>query len=143
MIWLSVIILKLGTKDWMVNSSVSWNLHQNIYSLHGTKQISSSDWPKIQYPKTNLNRTYQYMVAMLCMLYGEPYATHFPLSHMPLIYFYAYVGVSFNWKDILSENIKAAISAVTQEQPRKFPSFHMSSYLLDIMCTLRKKKDKV
>jgi hypothetical protein len=54
------------------------------------------------------------MVAMLCRLYGEPDATYFPLSYMPLIYFCADVGTSFNWADILSENLKNAISAVTQ-----------------------------
>jgi hypothetical protein len=78
------------------------------------------------------------MVAMLCRLYGEPYATHFPLSCMPLIYLCAHVGVSFNWADIFSENIKDVISAVTQAQPGSFPSFHMSSYLLDIMCITHK-----
>jgi hypothetical protein len=90
--------------------------------------------PKSRYPTTNLRRPYQYMVAMLCRLYGEPDATHFPLSYMPLIYFCADVGASFNWADILSENLKDVISTVTQAQPGSFPSFHMSSYLLDIMC---------
>jgi hypothetical protein len=36
--------------------------------------------PKSRYPTTNLRRPYQYMEAMLCRLYGEPDATHFPLS---------------------------------------------------------------
>jgi hypothetical protein len=57
---------------------------------------------------------------------------------MPLIYFCADVGASFNWADILSENIKDVISTVTQAQPGSFPSFHMSSYLLDIMCIAHK-----
>jgi hypothetical protein len=91
--------------------------------------------PKSRYPMTNLRRPYQYLVAMLCRLYGEPDTTQFSLSYMPLIYFCADVGVSFNWEDILSENITVSISTVTQAQPGTFPSFHMSSYLLDIMCT--------
>jgi hypothetical protein len=94
--------------------------------------------PKSQYPTTNLRRPYQYMVAMLCRLYGEPDATHFPLSYMPLIYLCADVGVSFNWADILSENLNIAIFAVMQAQPGTFPNFHMSSYLLDIMCMAHK-----
>jgi hypothetical protein len=37
---------------------------------------------KGRYPTTNLRRPYQYMVAMLCRLYGEPDATQFPLSYL-------------------------------------------------------------
>lgn len=91
--------------------------------------------PKSRYLATNLRRPYQYVVAMLCRLYGEPNATHFPISYMPLICFYADMGVSFNWADILSENLIVAISTVIQAQPGTFPSFHMSSYLLGIICT--------
>jgi len=94
--------------------------------------------PRSRYPTINLRIPYQYMVVMLCRLYGDPYATHFPLSYMPLIYFYADVGVPFNWENMLSENLKASISVVTQAQPGTFPSFHVSSYLLDIMCTLHR-----
>jgi hypothetical protein len=93
---------------------------------------------KGRYPTTNLRKPYQYMVTMLCMLYGEPNATQFPLSYMPLIYFCANVGASFNWADILSKNLKNAISAITQAQPGNFPSFHMDSYLLEIMCIAHK-----
>jgi hypothetical protein len=70
--------------------------------------------PKSQYTTTNLRRPYQYMVAMLCRLYEEHDATHFPLSYMPLIYFCADVGASFNWAYILYENLKYDISIVTQ-----------------------------
>jgi hypothetical protein len=78
------------------------------------------------------------MVDMLCRLYEEPDTTHFPLSYMPLIYFCANVGTSFNWADILSENLKNVISYVTQAQPGSFPNFHMDSYILDIMCIAHK-----
>jgi hypothetical protein len=91
--------------------------------------------PKIRYPMTNLRSPYHYLVAMMCMLYGETNTTQFSLSYMPLIYLCADVGVSFNWENILSKNLTASISTVTQEKPKTFPSFHMSSYLLDIMCT--------
>jgi len=74
------------------------------------------------------------MVAMLCQLYGEPYAFHFSLSYIPLIYYCTYEGISFNWDNILSANRIVAITTVTEDQPYTFPSFHMSSYLLDIMC---------
>jgi hypothetical protein len=39
--------------------------------------------PKSRYPTTNLRRPYQYMVAMLCRLYREPDATHFPYHTCP------------------------------------------------------------
>jgi hypothetical protein len=93
---------------------------------------------KRRYPTTNLKIYYQYMVAMLCILYGEPNTTHFPLSCMPLIYLCVEVGTSFNWADILSEKLKNAISFSTQAQLGSFPNFHMDSYLLDIMCIAHK-----
>jgi hypothetical protein len=91
--------------------------------------------PRTQYLVTNLRRPYQYLVAILCKLYGEPNATQFSLKFIPLIYFCTDVGISFNWVDILSKNITSSISTVAQAKPGTFPSFHMSSSLLDIMCT--------
>jgi hypothetical protein len=43
--------------------------------------------PRGGYPTTALRRPYQYMVAMLCRLYGEKDASQFSLSYMPLIYY--------------------------------------------------------
>jgi hypothetical protein len=74
------------------------------------------------------------MVSMLCRLYGEKDASQFSLSYMPLIYYCMDEGLSFNWDDILSSNLTEAITAVVEAQPGTFPSFHMSSYLMDIMC---------
>jgi hypothetical protein len=86
----------------------------------------------------SLRRPYQYLVAMLCRLDKEPDATQFPFSYIPLIYFYAYLGTSFNWADILSRNLTTAISIGKQSQPGTFPNFHVSSYLMDIMCIAHK-----
>jgi hypothetical protein len=86
------------------------------------------------YPMTTLRRPYQYMVAMLCRLYGEQDASKFSLSYMPLIYYCTDKGSLFNWDDILSTNLIEAITTVVKSQPGTFPSFHMSSYLMDIMC---------
>jgi hypothetical protein len=74
------------------------------------------------------------MVAMLCRLYKEPYASKFSLSYMPLIHYCADEGSSFNWDDILSTNLAEAITSVVEAQPKTFLNFHMSSYLIDIMC---------
>jgi len=48
------------------------------------------------YPTTTLRNPYQYMVAMLCRLYRDPYASKFPLSYMPLIHYCAVEGSPFN-----------------------------------------------
>jgi hypothetical protein len=74
------------------------------------------------------------MVVMLCRLYGEPNATQFPMSYMLLIYYYIDEGLSFNWDDILLANLTSTITTVVGAQLGTFPSFHMSSYLLEIMC---------
>lgn len=74
------------------------------------------------------------MVAMLCRLYGEQDASLFSLSYMPLMYYCVGEGLWFNWDDILLINLIKAITAIVEAQSGTFPSFHMSSYLMDIMC---------
>jgi hypothetical protein len=90
------------------------------------------------YPTTGLKAPYQYIVAMLCRLYGKKDASKFTFSLMPLIYYCANEGMKFNWADILSKNLAEAIAFVKNIEPRTFPSFHMSSYLLDIMCVVHR-----
>jgi hypothetical protein len=68
--------------------------------------------PKGRYPTISLRRPYQYLVSMLCRLYEKPNATQFSLSYMPLIYYCAHEGTSFNWDDILSESLRRVISSV-------------------------------
>jgi hypothetical protein len=90
--------------------------------------------PSGEYP-TNLLRTlYQYDVAMLCKLYGEPDTSKFPLTWEPLIYYIVDVRSTFNWDDILSVSLEEAIRAIKETIHGQFPSFHMSSYLLDMVC---------
>jgi hypothetical protein len=90
--------------------------------------------PSGEYPTTSLRTPYQYIVVMLCRLYGEQDASKFTLSLMPLIYYCVDEGSSFNWVDILSTTLTESITVVKETSPGQFPSFHMSSYLLDIMC---------
>jgi hypothetical protein len=90
--------------------------------------------PKSGYPNSALRIPYQYLVAMSCRLYGEFDTTQFSLSYIPIIYYCMDEGTSFNWDEILYDNLTTTISSMKQAQPRNFPSFHMSSYLLDIMC---------
>jgi hypothetical protein len=44
--------------------------------------------------------------------------------------------LSFNWVDILCSKLAQAISSTKHMAPRKYPNFHMSLYLLDIMCSV-------
>jgi hypothetical protein len=50
-------------------------------------------------------------------------------------------GSSFNWADILSTNLIDVITTVKGVEPRTFLYFHMSSYLLDIMCVAHQYED--
>jgi hypothetical protein len=68
--------------------------------------------PKGGYPRISLRKPYQYLVVMLCLLYGDPYASQFDLSYIPLIYYCAEEGVSFNWDDMLSKYLTMAIFVV-------------------------------
>ena len=86
------------------------------------------------YPTTELKTPYQYIVAVLCRLYGKKNASKFTFSLMPLIYYCTNEGLEFNWADILLGNLAEAIAFVKHTPPEKFPEFHMSSYLLHIMC---------
>jgi hypothetical protein len=69
--------------------------------------------PKGGYPTISLRRPYQYMVSMLCLLYGEADASQFSLSYMPLMYYCENEEMLFNWDDILSANQTMALTTVT------------------------------
>jgi len=86
---------------------------------------------------TNLLRPpYQYAVGILCRLYGEFDAKKIRVSWVPLIHYITIVGSIFNWEEILSSMLAHAISAVKHMAPGKYPSFYMTSYLLDVMCLI-------
>jgi hypothetical protein len=95
------------------------------------KTRASNDYP------TNLLRPpYQYAVAMLSRLYGEPDAQKFRVSWVPLIYYITTSRSVFNRANILSSTLARATSAAKHMAPGKYPSFHMVSYLLDMMCII-------
>jgi hypothetical protein len=74
---------------------------------------------------TTLRRPYQYMVAMLCILYGESDASKSPLSYIPLIYYFIDKGLSFNWDDILSTNLMESITIMIYTQLGTFELPHV------------------
>jgi hypothetical protein len=53
---------------------------------------------------------------------------------VPLIYYITDVGSSFNWDDILSTTLEYSLKAAKEITPDEFPSFHKSSYLLEMVC---------
>jgi hypothetical protein len=73
------------------------------------------------YPTTKLKTPYQYIVAMLYRLYGKKNASKFTFPLMPLIYYFTNEGLEFNWADILSGNLAAAITFVKHTLPKEFP----------------------
>jgi hypothetical protein len=90
--------------------------------------------PSSEYPNNLFRMPYQYVVVMIYRLYGVPDASKLPMTWVPLIYYIVDVELTFNWSDILSTSLEEAIRTVKTTVPGKFPSFHMSSYLLDMVC---------
>jgi len=90
--------------------------------------------PSGEYPTNLLRMSYQYGVVMLCRLYGELDASKFTLNWEPLVYYIVGIRSTFNWDDILLESLEDATRAVKETTPGKFPRFHMSSYLLEMVC---------
>jgi hypothetical protein len=99
-------ISRRGLRNWITNILIEFK--------YTTKELCPR-WYKIDkkfklrprggYPTTMLRRPYQYMVSMLCRIYGEQYASQLSLSYMPLIYYCVDEGLSFKWDDILSSNL--------------------------------------
>jgi hypothetical protein len=88
------------------------------------------------YPTNLLRPPYQYVVVMLCKLYGDPDAQKFKVSLVHLIHSITTTGSIFTWADILTSTLAEAISTTKHMALEKHPSFHMASYLLNIMCVI-------
>jgi hypothetical protein len=76
------------------------------------------------------------MVEMIYRLYIEKDASKFMFSLIPLIYYRTGEGSTSDLAEILSTNLTKSIVGVKNTKPRNFPNFHMSLYLLDIMCVV-------
>jgi hypothetical protein len=99
----------------------SWDLMKSWYKLSKHFKTGSSN----DYPIYSL----QYVVATLCRIYEERDAHKFKILWVPLIHYVISSRSSFNLANILS-------SRKTRYHHGKFPNFHMSSYLLDMMCVM-------
>jgi hypothetical protein len=89
-----------------------------------------------EYPTNSLRLPYQYAVAMVCKIYREENVVKSKISWVPLIHYVTFSGSLFDWANILSSMLKEEITINHHMAPRNFPSFHMSSYLLDMMCVI-------
>jgi hypothetical protein len=87
-----------------------------------------------EYLTNALRFPYQYDVAMVCKLYGEPNGHKFKITWVPLIHYVTFAGSSFNWEYIISSTVIEAIVVFQHMDLGNFPSFHMSYYILDITC---------
>jgi hypothetical protein len=90
--------------------------------------------PSSAYPTNLLRMLYKYVVVMLCRLCEELDASKFPMTRACLIYNIANIGSTFNWDDILSTSLEETIKTVKETVSIQFHSFHMSSYILDMVC---------
>jgi hypothetical protein len=94
------------------------------------KSRSSNEYP------TNMPRIpYQYAVVVLCKMYEEPNAQNFIMTWVPLLYYVVDAESTFNWADILSLTLEEALTVENNITLGEFSTFHMSSYLLDVMST--------
>jgi hypothetical protein len=73
-------------------------------------------------------------MALICRLYGERDCTKFSEAWMPLAYTVEISGSSFNWGAIISKQLSTNILQAQMPKDGETPTFHMVSYLLDVIC---------
>jgi hypothetical protein len=114
-----------------------------FYEKHDTSRVMASWWREDKnftnqtsgwYPTTNLRESYIYLMALICRLYGEKYCSRFSEAWMPLAYTVAISGRGFNWGAIISKQLSICIQQAQTPKEGETPSFHMASYLLDVIC---------
>jgi hypothetical protein len=91
----------------------------------------SNDW----YGTTNLREPYIYLMALIFRLYGEKDCAKFSEAWMPLEYIVAISESRFNWGEIISKRLSTSILQAQTPKEGEAPTFHMDSYLLDVICT--------
>jgi hypothetical protein len=93
-----------------------------------------TNWTSRWYPTANLQKTYIYLMALLCRLHGEKDYSRFSEDWMPLDYTVAISRRSFNWGSIISKQLNTCIQQAQMPKEGDTPSFYMASYLLDVIC---------
>jgi hypothetical protein len=73
-------------------------------------------------------------MALIYRLYGEKDCSRFSKAWMPLAYTVAISRRGFNWGTIISKQLSIFIQHAQTPKEGETPSFHMASYLLDVIC---------
>lgn len=87
------------------------SIYDSIFIIMGCYKLVKTfkSRPSSEYPNNLLKTPYQYVVFMLCRLYGKPDASKFLITWVPLIYYVVDVGSTFNWVNILSTSLEEAL----------------------------------
>jgi hypothetical protein len=86
------------------------------------------------YATTSLDAHMIYVAMMLCRLFGRKESTHFLLAWVPIMHKVA-KGFSFNWANMLSDNMaKEIIEYQSMKAKGKTSPFYMSAYIMDAIC---------
>jgi hypothetical protein len=102
----------------------SWWREDNKYTNR------SVEW----YHMTNLREPYIYLMALIYQLYGENDCTKFSEAWMPLVYRVAISESSFKWGEIITKKLCTNVLQAQTLKEGEAPTFHMASYLLDVIC---------
>jgi hypothetical protein len=99
--------LEKGEKllDEKIINNFSHNPKELLKDWYKLKKVFKSRWSR-EYPTNLLQTPYQYEVAMLCRIYGEPDAQRFMITWVPLKYYVVDVRSTFNWDEILSSSLE-------------------------------------
>jgi len=71
---------------------------------------------------------------LLCRSCGEKDCSQFLDEWIPLAYAIAMQGKRFNQGAIISKQLSTVIEQTHNPKPGVVPSFHMTSYLFDVVC---------
>jgi hypothetical protein len=111
--------------------------------FHDTSRLMASWWKEENkftnrsnewYAMVNLIESYIYLMALICRLYGEKDCSNFSEAWMPLTYTVVIFGSSLNWRSIIFKQLSTNIFQAQTPNDGETPSFHMLSYLLDVIC---------
>jgi hypothetical protein len=99
--------------------------------IEGKRYFSKSDGI---YVVTNVRDPYIYAMSMMYILYGEPNYIHFKDAWVPVVHIVVSRCFVFNWVTILSQSMHKALEKAKQPNYVIFPTFHMASCLLNLIC---------
>ena len=92
--------------------------------------------PSGEYETSTLHTPYRLIALMLNIIFGRDNGKNFKIGWVPVIFFVATQGPTFNWENIVSNSLSTYISVALAGVSQKKIEFYMSSILIDcILCT--------